>query len=70
MSLKAGLKERGEPDDNISDIYENLDYSLRHIKAYFHQKKETPPPQKRCLYFCLLRPAASQGIGVYCSRKG
>ncbi len=39
--FKAGLKERGEPDDNISDIYENLDYSLRHIKAYFHQKKET-----------------------------
>ena len=39
--FKAGLEERGEPDDNISDIYENLDYSLRHIKAYFHQEKET-----------------------------
>ena len=39
--FKAGLEEREEPDDNISDIYENLDYSLRHIKAYFHKKKET-----------------------------
>ena len=39
--FKVGLEERGEPDDNISDIYENLDYSLQHIKAYFHKKKET-----------------------------
>ena len=39
--FKAGLEERKEPDDNISDIYENLDYSLRHIKAYFHKQKET-----------------------------
>ena len=39
--FKAGLKEREEPDDNISDIYENLDYSLRHIKVYFHNKEET-----------------------------
>ena len=39
--FKAGLDEREEPYDNISDIYENLDYSLQHIKAYFHNEKET-----------------------------
>ena len=39
--FKAGLKERGEPDENITDIYENIDYSMKHIKAYFHNKKET-----------------------------
>ena len=39
--FKAGLEEREEPYDNISDIYENLDYSLQHIKAYFHNEKET-----------------------------
>lgn len=38
--FKTGLEKRGEPDDNISYIYENLDYSLQQIKAYF--TKETP----------------------------
>ena len=48
--FKAGLKEREEPDDNISDIYENLDYSLRHIKAYFHEKEETHLHNKEDVY--------------------
>ena len=39
--FKAGLEEREEPDDNISDIYENLGYSLQHIKAYFHKNGDT-----------------------------
>ena len=39
--FKAGLKERGEPDEDITDIYENIDYSLKHIKAYFYNKKKT-----------------------------
>lgn len=48
--FKAGLEEREEPDDNISDIYENLDYSLRHIKAYFHEVKETHLHNKKDVY--------------------
>ena len=48
--FKAGLKEREEPDDNISDIYENLDYSLQHIKAYFHKKEETHLHNKKDVY--------------------
>ena len=39
--FKAGLKERDEPEDNIEHIYENLDYALQHIKAYFHNNNET-----------------------------
>lgn len=39
--FKTGLKERGEPDENITDIYENIDYSMKHIKSYFQNKKET-----------------------------
>ena len=49
--FKDGLKERGEPDDNISDIYENIAYSLEHIKAYFHNKKETHIQEKDVYIF-------------------
>lgn len=49
--FKTGLEERGEPDDNISDIYENLDYSLQHIKAYFHNEKETHLQKKDVYIF-------------------
>ena len=49
--FKVGLEERGEPDDNISDIYENLDYSLQHIKAYFHNEKETHLQKKDVYIF-------------------
>ena len=48
--FKSGLEEREEPYDNISDIYENLDYSLRHIKAYFHEVKETHLHNKKDVY--------------------
>ncbi len=48
--FKAGLEEREEPYDNISDIYENLDYSLQHIKTYFHEKKETHLHNKKDVY--------------------
>ena len=48
--FKAGLDEREEPDDNISDIYENLGYSLQHIKAYFHKKEETHLHNKKDVY--------------------
>lgn len=48
--FKVGLKEREEPYDNISDIYENLAYSLRHIKAYFHNKNETHLHNKKDVY--------------------
>ena len=40
-AFKTGLKERNEPDDNIGDIYKNLDYALQHIEAYFHAPEET-----------------------------
>ena len=39
--FKDGLRERGEPDDNISDLYQNLEYALHHINAYFHDKSKT-----------------------------
>ncbi len=48
--FKAGLDEREEPYDNISDIYENLGYSLQHIKAYFHKKEETHLHNKKDVY--------------------
>lgn len=48
--FKAGLEEREEPYDNISDIYENLDYSLQHIKAYFHKEEKTHLHNKKDVY--------------------
>lgn len=50
-AFKTGLKERGEPDDNISDIYENLDHSLQQIKAYFHNPSETYIQEKDIYIF-------------------
>ena len=35
-AFKTGLKERDEPEDNITYIYKNLDYALQNIKAHFH----------------------------------
>ena len=49
--FKAGLKERGEPDENIADIYENIDYSLKHIKAYFHNDQDTYLQEKDIYIF-------------------
>lgn len=49
--FKDDLKERGEPDDNISDIYDNLDYSLEHIKAYFDNNKDTYLQEKDVYIF-------------------
>ena len=40
-AFKDGLKERGEPDDRISDIYEKLEYALQHIKAFFDEESNT-----------------------------
>lgn len=48
--FKTGLEEREEPYDNISDIYENLDYSLQHIKAYFHNGEKTHLHNKKDVY--------------------
>ena len=48
--FKNGLKERQEPDGNISDIYENIDYTLNNIKAYF-QKNETHIQEKDLYIF-------------------
>lgn len=39
--FKVGLRERDEPDDNMEHIYENLDYALQHIKAFFRNGNET-----------------------------
>jgi len=50
-AFKTELKERGEPDDNISDIYENLDHSLQQIKAYFHNPSETYIQEKDLYIF-------------------
>ena len=48
--FKSGLEERGEPDDNISDIYQSLDYSLQHIKAYFHKDEKTHLHNEKDVY--------------------
>lgn len=40
-TFKTRLKERDEPDDRITDVYEKIDYAYRHIKAYFHAPEET-----------------------------
>lgn len=40
-AFKTGLKERDEPDDNFAYVYENLDYALQNIKAYFHASQGT-----------------------------
>ena len=50
-AFKTGLQERGEPDDNISDIYENLDHSLQQIKAYFDNPSETHIQEKDLYIF-------------------
>ena len=49
--FKAGLKEREESDENITDIYENIDYSLKHIKAYFHNNEDTHLQEKDVYIF-------------------
>ena len=49
--FKAALKEREEPDDNMSDIYENLDYSLKQIKAYFDNSNDTHLQEKDVYIF-------------------
>ena len=49
--FKANLKERAEPDDNISDIYENIDYSLEHIRAYFDNDTDTHLQEKDVYIF-------------------
>jgi len=40
-AFKTGLKERGEPDDGITDLYEKIDYAFQHIKAFFHTSEDT-----------------------------
>ena len=49
--FKTRLKERGEPDDNISDIYENLDHSLQQIKVYFRNPSESNITEKDLYIF-------------------
>ena len=39
--FKSELRERDEPDDNMEHVYENINYALQHIKAYFHAPEET-----------------------------
>ena len=41
MAFRDGLKDRGEPDDNISYEYEYLEYALKHIKDYFDSGQKT-----------------------------
>ena len=38
---KTGLDERGELNDSNSYIYDNLNYSLQHLKTYFQEPNET-----------------------------
>lgn len=54
--FKDGLKERGEPDHNITDTYENLEYVLQHIKAYFDKDNKTHIQKKDAYIFtCFAR---------------
>ena len=41
MVFRDGLKERGEPDDNMSYEYNHLEYVLKHIKDYFDNTQKT-----------------------------
>ena len=50
MAFRDGLKERGEPDDNISDKYEYLEYTLKHIKDYFGNTVEKTHIHGKDLY--------------------
>ena len=67
-AFRDGLRERGEPDDHISDIYENLEYALQHIKAFFDTKRQYSHPKGRHLHFCFLCGPADKGIERYCQR--
>lgn len=40
-AFRDGLRERGEPDDRSSDIYEKLEYALQHIKDFFSPESNT-----------------------------
>ena len=51
MAFKEGLKDRGEPDDNISDGYEYLEYTLKHIKSYFDNEQKTHIQEKDIYIF-------------------
>ena len=54
--FKNGLRKRGEPDDNITDTYENLEYVLQHIKAYFDKDNKTHIQKKDAYIFtCFAR---------------
>ncbi len=70
--FKSDLKERGEPDDNISDIYENLDYSLKHIKAYFDNNIDTHLKEKDLYifgYFARRQVKELESIAQYLDEK-
>ena len=49
--FKDGLEERGEPDDHIFDVYENLDYALQHLKAHFEPTIQTHINEKDVYIF-------------------
>ena len=59
---KMGLEERAEFDDSNSYIYDNLNYSLQHIKTYFQEPNKTHINKNRCIYFRRLCMEASYGI--------
>lgn len=50
-AFKIGLKEREEPDDRIPDIYENLEYALQHINAFFDTEGKTHIERKDAYIF-------------------
>lgn len=40
-AFRDGLKERSEPDDNMSYEYEHIEYALKQIKDYFDNTQKT-----------------------------
>ena len=55
-AFKHALKERGEPDDNITETYKDLNYTLQHIKAFFDGEKQTHIHRKDAYIFaCFAR---------------
>ncbi|MYK24534.1 hypothetical protein F4054_20015 [Candidatus Poribacteria bacterium] len=70
--FKADLKEREEPDDNISDIYENINYSLEHIKKYFCSNENTHLQEKDVYifaYFARRQVKELESIAQYLDEK-
>ena len=59
-NFRDRLKEREEPDESY--IYDNLDYSLQHLKAYFCKSNETHINERDAYIFADFAQRQVQGL--------